>query len=347
MGNIFTKIKEDAYSQNYRPVPWEASGAHFNVTKLPKSKHMCSDEEMLEAAQTAIRLTETNNPYVLYTDGSVDTTTETAGSAVHSSRFTAGWRITNGASTMQTELVAILEALRYTADNESGPVVIHCDSLAALQALQANKIKENKNLLSQVHTLIKQHKDQNRKVTLNWIPSHIGIHGNEEADRLAKQTNQIADVQINVQPSLQQLKNQTRHISKKSMTDNINFWVGHNSRSAKWYNKATKLEPPPVDKHTPRELAVIIHRLRLGYKANWQIIAGVNRPCEHCENDTNEPLLHYLLECQHTRTLRNNISVPSDIHADASTDTACSIVKQITDNLEYHSNTLITYPPPR
>ena len=53
--------------------------------------------------------------------------------------------------------------------------------------------------------------------------------------------------------------------------------------------------PPAVDRYTPRELAVTIHRLRLGYKANWEIIPDVDRPCKHCGEDAPRPLLHYLL----------------------------------------------------
>ena len=36
------------------------------------------------------------------------------------------------------------------------------------------------------------------------------------------------------------------------------------------------LQPPPIDKYSPRSLAVIIHRLRLGYKANWEIVEGTD-----------------------------------------------------------------------
>ena len=124
-------------------------------------------------------------------------------------------------------------------------------------------IKENKNLISHIHTLITQHTNQNRPITLNWIPSHINIAGNEKADELAKTTNQIDHIQIHIQPSLQQIKNKTKHIGKTELTNNVKLWVEHNSETAKWYYNVTELIPPPIDKYTPRELSVIIHRLRL------------------------------------------------------------------------------------
>ena len=54
--------------------------------------------------------------------------------------------------------------------------------------------------------LLLLHKHQNWRVTLNWIPSHISIPGNNKADDLAKTTKFIDRVQITVQPSLQQIK---------------------------------------------------------------------------------------------------------------------------------------------
>ena len=130
------------------------------------------------------------------------------------------------------------------------------------------------------------------------------------------------------------------------MIKNINFWVQNDSRSAKWYKNVSGLDPPAIDRHTPRELAVIIHRLRLGYRANWEIITNTDRPCSHCEADTNTPLLHYLLQCTHTQTFRN-INAPDDIHTDEALEIAYNIAKDVTQNTHVHANTLMAYPPPR
>ncbi len=39
---------------------------------------------------------------------------------------------------------------------------------------------------------------------LNYIPSHIGIHGNEVADRLVKVGTTLREVEVNIAPSLSQ-----------------------------------------------------------------------------------------------------------------------------------------------
>ena len=101
--NTFKQIKTDAFEQEYNPPPWENTGVVFNYTILPTNKHLCSKETLMIAANTAIQKVETQNSYIIYTDGSVDPTTETAGSAVYSKNFQANWRVTNKASTMQTD----------------------------------------------------------------------------------------------------------------------------------------------------------------------------------------------------------------------------------------------------
>ena len=116
---------------------------------------------------------------------------------------------------MQTELVAILQALNFSLENREGPVTIHTDSKSAVQALQKVKYKENKTLISSVKWLLYQHKMNNRTVTLNWMPSHIGSEGSEKVDELAKCTNFIDRVRYTIQLSLQQVKNLLKTQSKK------------------------------------------------------------------------------------------------------------------------------------
>ncbi|XP_066958312.1 uncharacterized protein [Macrobrachium rosenbergii] len=137
-------------------------------------------------------------------------------------------RTSNCASTMQTELVAIRQALLYSSlENEEGPVIIHTDSKSSMQALQQIRIKENKALLAGIKSLLYQHSERGRPVTMNWILSHIGIPGNDTADELAKSTRYIDRVQIHIQPALQQIKNAIKPLMKANMLEDLRAWTDH------------------------------------------------------------------------------------------------------------------------
>ena len=280
--------------------PWESIGTTFKYTLLPKAKEQCTQMELRVAAQTAIHNAEQPGSTVYYTDGTVDPDTKTTGAAVHSNNYSGCWRTTDTASTMQTELIALKQALLHSIANENGPVTIHTDCKSAVQALQTIKVKENKALIMDIRALLYQHKTSNRQVTINWIPSHIGIIGNDKADELAKTTKYVNNIQIKIQPTTSQIKSMMAPAIRKIMGNDIKYHASQGSHSANWYLRATDLKPHNITKNTPRELAVVIHRLRLGYRANWQIIEGAQRPCKHCEEETDFPLLHYPLACPST-----------------------------------------------
>ena len=348
MGNTLSQISPDTTHPNYTPTaPWEPFPAVLNYTALPASKAACAPDTLRRAAQLSINNAESNGCSSYYTDGSVNPDTQATGAAVFSNKFTASWRTSNSCSTLQTELAAIKQALTYSISNERGPVVIHTDSMSSLQALKQTRLKENINLITSILGLLKQHQLQGRQVTLNWIPSHIGIHGNDKADELAKQAIMSTTIQYQIQPSLQQFKGKTKPSLQQAHPIHHNYWVNHNSPSATWYKEATLLEPSPITKNTPRKLAVIIARLRLGYKCCWEIIQPRDRECSHCNQLTNKPLLHYLLECPITISLRNGLDNPVFANHINATTIAAQIVYNILGQLELHQHTLLTYPPPR
>ena len=221
------------------------------------------------------------------------------------------------------------------------------DCKSALQAIQQHKIKDNKTLITDIKHLLTQHHLTNRIVHINWILSHIGIPGNEKADELAKTTKYIDRVQITLQPSRQQIKRLMEPITKNSITEDVKSRAQQGSQSALWYTKATNLLPHPVIRGTPRWFAVTIHRLRLGYKANWEVIGNNIRPCAHCNLDTDTTLLHYLLECTETSDLHNEIDIPGNLHGQQAKDAATKLVKHIVENIQNYTDILNTLPPPR
>ncbi|XP_064082000.1 uncharacterized protein LOC135198383 [Macrobrachium nipponense] len=198
MAEILLQLSPDTTQGTQHLPPWKKDTATYKYTSLPRAKEDCAREEPRATAYESIRNTEIMRAQTYYTDSNADPENQTTGAAVYSSKFTACWRTSNHASTMQKELIAIRQALLYSLENEEGPLIIHTDSKSSMQALQQSKNKENKAMLAGIKILLHQHSERGRPVTLNWIPSHIGIPGNERADELAKSTKHIDRVQIQI-----------------------------------------------------------------------------------------------------------------------------------------------------
>ena len=105
------------------------------------------------------------------------------GYALFSSRGSSQCRLTNAASIYTAELYAIHDAIEYSATHaaEYETITIHSDSRSAIQALSSP---------SQQYPLIQQIQNtiimSTKSFTLCWVPSHVGVEGNERADELAK-----------------------------------------------------------------------------------------------------------------------------------------------------------------
>ena len=108
---------------------------------------------------------------------------------------TKHFRLNNGLSIFSAELYAILMALLYVADFQNIPsdVVILTDSRSALQSLHYPK-KNRKDLAIKIQTIVHQLSNKDCHVSMQWIPSHTGIYGNERADRAAKSGANLSDV---------------------------------------------------------------------------------------------------------------------------------------------------------
>ena len=66
-------------------------------------------------------------------------------------------------------------------------VVFLTDALLVLEAFENDKLPDIENSL---------YNSEIKKVVLQWVPSHCGIPGNEEADRLAKKGAQKEQIKI-------------------------------------------------------------------------------------------------------------------------------------------------------
>ncbi|GBP71061.1 hypothetical protein EVAR_49399_1 [Eumeta japonica] len=87
---------------------------------------------------------------------------------------------------MTLELIAISKALAYAESDNWDKIVICSDSKSAIRHLaRCASVYRGVPTAFCVLTQLLHFKLRNVRVKLRWVPSHIGISGNEETDRLA------------------------------------------------------------------------------------------------------------------------------------------------------------------
>ena len=241
-----------------------------------------------------------------YTDGSLDPLTCTAGSAFVTEGRMHGRRTSDTSSTLQTEAVAIVGALEHSLVHHKMHVVIHTDSKATIDSLRHEVPRDNIRLLTTIQVLLHRLQSEGRRVILNWVPSHIGVIGNELADKAAEIARKRPRVDLVIHPSKEQLSGQTTAVANKRALA-IHKTASMTSPSAQWYRRATAYEPLGLTRDMKRSDEITLHRLRLGYPCYWEIVPDVAEDeccCKLC-NAPNTSLQHYLAECEETAFLRS------------------------------------------
>ena len=121
------------------------------------------------------------NHTAIYTDGSKDDVKVGCASVSH--LHTSKVRLPDNSSIFSAEVQAIDLALRFISTHNGKKYIIFSDSLSVLQSL--NNRNTSNPLIQQL--LLKHHRLSSFKnIVFCWLPSHVGIQGNEEADRAAK-----------------------------------------------------------------------------------------------------------------------------------------------------------------
>ena len=176
-------------------------------------------------------------------------------------------------SNFEAEAKAIITALKETKETfhtnkeKCSNLVIFTDSLSVLQALENQKISNNtiEKLKIDIHGIISTF---SVKITLQWIPSHCDLPGNEAADRLAKRG---ANKE---QPNIPISQNTCKQIIKENLkTEWLNNWAQSKTGRSVYSHLKEPNPKDPINTLERRE-QVVIYRLRTQH---IQLNAHLNR----------------------------------------------------------------------
>lgn len=233
----------------------------------------------------------------MYTDASKMGDRVAIGNFVPRSNCRLSLRVTDNVSIFTAELTAIKKGIEWMA-RPDGParLALFTDSYSSLLALK-NSANANKSpLVASTLELIHKIMHEGKEVTVIWVPSHVGIDGNEAADRLAKSAIKHPEVELDIPRELTDFK---RAIKKEIMKEWQTRW-DEESRGRHYWSIESKVSRKIKFATTPRCKEVAITRLRLGkcQLNHYLKILDLHNTglCETCRSP--ETVEHWVLNCK-------------------------------------------------
>ena len=190
-------------------------------------------------------------------------------------------------------------------------IVILVDSKAALQSITSSNPKsKGKYLVYECLKVLKTLQEKHINVILQWIPSHIGVPGNEKVDNIAKSAlhkNTIEDLKVSLPDILNHIDTRVKQSLERDW-DII-------KRTQKLGQIKDKWEYWPSTEISNRKLEISMARLRLGYtrlnKHMHKIGINDSPNCKYC--NIPETIEHFLIHCpryhSHRTELKRNLQM--------------------------------------
>ena len=280
--------------------PWRPPAIQLNPDLIRNIGQEDSNEMKRDLAYETIYSRYPDHLHI-YTDGSKVEESTTAGIWIPHFIHSENWKLDYGQvrSTMCAELYAINKGFTWLLLHKeillTNQVVFLTDSRSSIEAMKNYMPKHQSHLINIIKNKGYDLTESNIKITIQWIPSHVGVDGNEMADEIARagHTNDhlipaaldISDVKILVKRAqhtrwqrIYDVGKQNIHIGPIKPT--IEKWP--------WSNTKRRLT----------ETAMV--RLRIGHVGLNKHLHRFNMAdsplCEVCREQ--ETVQHYLLTCR-------------------------------------------------
>ena len=168
------------------PPPWAPPTVTTLWFPLSKTQAVANKAAACQRVQALIDSVQPLS-LVMFTDGAHHEDIDRTACGVYCPELglEKAWRLRPGSSIFTAEVLAIKKALDlFHEHSEKSNVLVCIDSQAAIRALSSPAVEPEEAVGATLDTIYKLQSDGS-SVTLAWIPSHVGIPGNEKADTLA------------------------------------------------------------------------------------------------------------------------------------------------------------------
>lgn len=296
--------------------PWLLKKPHiFLQCDVPISKTLPPVECKQEFLRT-LQLRHSNST-LIYTDGSKDPQRRKTSAAFVAPSIPAqnAVLLPSYIPIASAELWAIRLALDYISVSPLlSNVTICSDSRSALQMLLRPLPPSGQHpLVAEILHKIHVYLSQKGSLTLQWVPAHVGVEGNELADTAAKEATSTLSTQVEIPnhardfyPSI------SRAVSEQWIEDAYDYDPYY--PQVPWILQSHR---PPL--HTlPRAQETLLHQLRMGRTRTRSVLHQMNQvttpDCRYC-TAPKETISHLLEHCpslsQHRSQLEINIQSPA------------------------------------
>lgn len=102
----------------------------------------------------------------------------------------------NNASVFTAELYGIASAIKIIKETSFNNFVIFSNSRSTIEAIQSYKSKNN--IVQQIKLYLHNLCNNGKNVEMSWIPAHVGIKGNEDADKAATEATHMTRSNVNI-----------------------------------------------------------------------------------------------------------------------------------------------------
>ncbi|XP_076046164.1 uncharacterized protein LOC143028238 [Oratosquilla oratoria] len=166
--------------------PWTISPAEVELDIPGLGRH--DNPHLLAAPTRELLALKYQEEFLVYTDGSVLEDGRTgAGIFLEATRGSFSVKLTP-TTILTAELVAIKEALNKIIAFPDPPsrVTVLSDSRSSLVVIQRGHCPSSPEILNDILQLSDEAAKMGVRFRYQWVPSHVGLHGNEMADKAAK-----------------------------------------------------------------------------------------------------------------------------------------------------------------
>ena len=290
--------------------PWKPSALTLRPELIQETRKEDSDERKKTLALETIHSLYPNH-LKIYTDGSKRENSTTAGLWIPEFQHRENWKLTHGQirSIMSAELYAIDKGMTWLLLHKeilhTNQAVFLTDSRSGIEAMKNSTPKHQSHRID----IIKQKAHDiaaDIEITIQWIPSHVGVEGNEEADKTANSAHgnpQMIPADIDM--------SETKLLTKLAQHQRWQLIYDTKKHTLHLGDIKPVIQKWPWSNTQSRKIETAMSRLRLGHVGLNSHLHRFNMAesdlCNTC--GVPETVPHFLMTCtRHTNERRRLLS---------------------------------------